>query len=508
MGHVHMNKEHTNNKDTQIPGSRCSLDDRLSVKIALFILLVALMIAQDTRHMAERMFWFDEVSTFLAVVPPFWEIPLFAAVTSGHMQPPLFYWVGHGAAQLGTDPVTLRSVSVFFYILMIGFVIFFIRELHLLSRILLCLVLIITPFAGFAATEFRPYAFSAFTILLSSIFLYRLLHSPPSWAQASAYGFSALLLQYSLTLNCFVFGIQMLFISSFMLISFRKIGISESLKKFSPTVVISIFLCVQYLIFLIWITSNQFYYIDGSLVVFFDHVVKNSTVLLDILFINSWTGYAIIGFFVSGCVFGFFLNPWVTLYLLSIFAGQLYFSTYMTYASLPWFAERYLVASYVVFAVICALGAEALFRRTGRKTGIGISALLLIGPMYGGITGFSHSLSNPMVNAGTAHIENLRCEGRKTLVLSDPLFISLVPWYAYRNDASIIVHELNEEIDEVISSAVNQKQCIVLQEQNEFDFYSGKLFEKLNGLADYSRKFYKTETGYKFLVSVWLYKPN
>jgi 4-amino-4-deoxy-L-arabinose transferase-like glycosyltransferase len=175
----------------------------LLIKILFFTLFIALLIFQNTQHIADRILWLDEAITFKTATLPFWDIPYDAAITSWQMQPPLFYWLGHITAYIGDTPTILRSVSVACYILLLWFVIFRMHELQITSRLILCFVLIFTPFASYATTEFRPYALAAFSILLSSVFLYRLLQHPSSWTRTLLYGLSALILQYSLTLNCF-----------------------------------------------------------------------------------------------------------------------------------------------------------------------------------------------------------------------------------------------------------------------------------------------------------------
>lgn len=495
-------------KDPQISGTAINTTSESIIKIVFFILLMVLMISQNTQHMADRMFWLDEVTSYRTVILPFWQIPSDAVAISKQMQPPLFYWLGHLATLIGTDPITLRSVSVICYILMIGFVIFFLRELLIATRIILCFILIITPFAAYATTEFRGYALSAFAILASSVFLYRLFKQPSSWSQASKYGLSALILQYSLTINSFVFGIQMLFISFYILTSFREIGISESIRKNKPMIFISVFLCSLYIIFLFWVVSNQPYYLSGSAIEYFEHVVSNSKVLINSLLIHSWTKYVIFGFFLSGCIFGAMYKTWITLYLLLIFAGQLLFSTYMTYASISWFSQRYLVASYVAFALICTLGAEVIFRRLGNTRSVIVIILLMLWPMYSGIDGYLHSLDKPIFNPSTAVIEQLRCHNKKTVVIGAPRYIGKVPWYAYRNDPLITVPWLNKNIDEVISKAVMQKHCFILQEFNGHKLNSGEFLDKLSALPEYTGKRYSTRPGAHVPDSAWLFIPN
>ena len=484
----------------------------LLIKILFFTLFIALLIIQNTQHISDRMFWLDEVTTFKIAILPFWEIPYAAAIKSGHLQPPLFYWLGHIAAYIGDTPTILRSVSVACYILLLWFVIFRMHELQIASRLTLCFVLLFTQFASYATTDFRPYALAAFSILLSSVFLYRLLQHPSSWSQALLYGLSALILQYSLTLNCFVFGVQMFFIFVYIITSFFKTKTRKSLPKNSSIITVAILLCTQYGLFLYYlVSSNNRYQIKGSFASYVEHVISNSRVLYESISTHSWVTYIVFCFFALGCFYGLKKNFRISLYLLLVFAGQLLFSTYMTYVAIPWFNQKYLVGSYVAFALICVLGAEALFRQLlfrqlGKKISVVIVILLLVIPIIFSTVKAARRYYRPQFNASTFVIEKTRCDDRKTLVLSDPAYFNKVPWYAYRNDPDIIApYHINIE---TISNGFSERYCIVLQEQRQHSAYNGAYFNKLSDLPGYSKKQYATRPGQHVPASGWLFTPN
>ncbi len=457
------------------------------------------------------MFWLDEVATFKIAIHPFWDIPYNAAVTSTNMQPPLFYWLGHLATYVGSEPIILRSVSVACYILLLWFVIFCMRELQLASRFTLCFVLLVVPFAAYAATEFRAYALSAFSILVSSVFFFRFLQQPSSWSRALMYGLSALILQYSLTLNCFVFGVQMFFMSFHLVSQCFKSGLGETLKKNRPVITITILLCSQYTLFLYLVTSNQQYYQlegEGTFASFVAHVATNSEVLFRAISVHSWTSYIVYTLFIFGCLCGLMVNSQIILYLLLIFGGQLLFSTYMTYSSIPWFSQRYLVASYVAFALICSLGAEGLFRKLGNRLSVVFVILLLISPFFNALERYSRSQNRTIYNPSTSLIEKLRCDDRKTVVLSDPIYISDVPWYAYRNDPGIIAPQLSENIDKIISEGFSQGHCFILQEDKKHTLYTEASLNNLSTLPGYTIERYTTKPGRHVPGSGWLFTPN
>jgi len=487
----------------------------LLIKILLFTTFVALLIFQNTQHISDRMFWLDEVTTFKIAILPFWKIPYATTISSGHMQPPLFYWLGHIATYVGSTPIILRSVSVTCYILLLWFVIFRMHEMRIASRFTLCFILIVTPFASFATTEFRPYALAALSILVSSTFLFRLFQQPSGWPQALMYGLSALILQYSLTLNCFVFGVQMFFIFLYIAASFFKIGMKESLQKHKPAIIVAILLCIPYALFLFGVStspsSQQHYQVnEGSLAVYIEHLATNWQVLFESISIHSWTRYVVFCFFVLGCLYGLIVNLRISLYLLFIFVGQLLFSTFMTYDAIPWFTQRYLVASYIAFALICALGAEALFRQLGKRISIVLVTLLVISPLFNAVESFSLSRNKPSFNASTALVEWARCNDTKTVVLSDPTYLNAVPWYAYLNDSAIIVPYYKKDIDATISNGFSQKYCFVLQEKKNHGAYTGAYVTKLSAMSDYAKIPYRTPTEGTGHVpgSGWLFIPN
>jgi hypothetical protein len=254
--------------------------------------------------------------------------------------------------------------------------------------------------------------------------------------------------------------------------------------------------------------------VGGSFASYVAHVISSSKVLYKSLSIHSWTRYIVFCFFALGCFWGLKKNFLITLYLLLVFAGQLFFSTYMTYVTIPWFAQRYLVASYVAFALICALGAEALFRQLGGKFSVVFVTLLLVAPMFNAVESYFRSLNETSFNAATFVIENVRCDDRKTLVLSDPDVHNAVYWYAYRNDSDIITPfhsnlEANlNAFSEAITNAFSERYCIVLLEVRQSSYYSGAFFNKLSDLPGYSKKQLRAKPGPQVPKFWWLFTPN
>jgi hypothetical protein len=458
--------------------------------------------------MADRFFWLDEVQTFQTAILPFWDIPKNAAVTSGQMQPPLFYWLGHFASYIGTDPFTLRSVSLACYIVMIGYAVFLIREFQLGTRIFLCLVLIHTNFAAFATTEFRPYALAALAILVSNVCLYRALKQPARWPPILQYGCAALVLQYSLTLNCYAFGLQVGLIFLFLLVSAANEGVLKTYISYKPLIIVALFLCVEYAAFIYVVVASQDYRPNDLLGGYGQHLYKNLKVLGRSLLIESGLVYLVNTLFIIGCVIGFVKNRLVLVYLLLLLGGQWIFSTYMTYSRVSWFSERYLVASYVSYALICALGAEYLFRRIGKKLSIVILVILLFVQMQGAITNYIKAINIPSFNPATTAIDALRCKNTQTVVISDPGYINKIPWYAYRNNPLLIVPISQKEVDSIITQSALKGHCFILQEVKYSKAYDGHYFNRLTNLSGYTGKQYAIKRGLHVPDSAWLFAPK
>ena len=486
----------------------------------IFILLLVLFISRDTQGISGRMFWTDEVYNFETVIQPFWRIPIWT-IKSYHMQPPLYYWIGHFVAKIGSDPLTLRSISSVFYIIMIGFVMFGLREFQLATRTFLCFVLIMSPFAAFAATEFKPYSMAALSILVSSVFLYRAMKRPARWLSAVAYGLSALLLQYSLTLNCFAFGLQMGFLSVTILYFCSKDGIRQTIKKYSPLIIVSVPLCIEYTVFLnVLRHTGQILFPTSTLQFHMDNYIKALLTNIkifkeDILFIRSWALSFAPAALLLGCITGLRRQRGITAYLILLLGGQLLFSTFMTFSRIDWLSERYLVASYVAFALLCAVGGEYLFQRMDTKTTVIIIACLLATTLPGSVIKFYSSLNTPVFNPVKDAVETLRCSDYPTAVITDPLHDSIVPGYAYRKDPLIFVPysrlmTVRNEPDptEKILQLASKKYCFILMERVHHKVYSGKVHKILSSLPGYSGKEYSITPGMNIPDSAWVFTPS
>jgi len=479
-----------------------------------FVLLIALMVTRNAQDMAERMFWLNETYEFVVATRSFWEIPVLT-IKFWIMQPPLFYWLGHVVAKIGTDPLTLRSISLLLSIAMIGFVIFGLRELKFASRVFLSFVLIMSPFGAFATTAFRPYALAALSILVSSVFFLRALQQPSKWSSAILYGISALALQYSLTLNCFTFGLQMSCLGIILVRGVQREGLKQTLVEYKPLIIVCIPLNIAYALVLTMIMQTGLRFFQPppfDLDAYVKALLKNAVQIKEnIVLLRSWALSFGPACFLLGAIYGLRRNVPVTAYLLVLFGGQLLFSTYMTYSRLEYFGVRYLVASYVAFALLSAIGAEYIFQRLDRKTSMLIVACLLVTTLPGGIIQYASSLNTPAFNPIKQAIETMRCDNHPTVVLSDPWRNNYVPWFAYRDDPLLVVptqKKLNKSIPtDSISRGAAEKHCFILIEGPQHNIYKGKIYDILSALPGYTVEKHSITPGKVIPDFAWLFTP-
>ncbi len=464
------------------------------------------------------MFWLDEVYDFIAVNKSFWEIPRFT-IKGAFTQPPLFYWIGHFVAMIGTDPLTLRSISLAFYVAMIGFVTFALRELQFATRIFLCFVLIMSPFGAYAATEFRPYALAALGILISSVLFYRAIQQPSRWLSAISYGLAALALQYSLTLNCVTFGLQMVFLGGTILYYGYKEGFKQTLDAYKPLLIVSVPLCIEYAFLLNAVMQTGLKLFPAPQFHLFNYIkalLRNMIMLKEeIILIRSWAISFAPTALLLGCITGLRKHRWITAYLILLLGGQFLFSTFMTFSQIDYPApQRYFVASYVAFSLLCAIGAEYFFQRLNRKTAILIVVCLLVTTLPGSIMGYAISLKTPGFNPITEAIDRMRCNSRPTVVLTDPGRNAFVAWYAYRNDPLMIVpHHIKNMFPFItvsvneISEAASEKNCFILIEGPQGKVDKGAIYKTLSALPGYSQERHSITPGHVIPDSAWLFTP-
>ncbi|MCC7202163.1 MAG: glycosyltransferase family 39 protein [Nitrospirae bacterium] len=491
---------------------------RVFGKVFIFILLLILLVTRNTQDVAERMFWLDEVYDFIAINKPFWEIPKFT-IKGAFTQPPLFYWIGHFVVRIGTDPLTLRSISLASYVAMIGFVIFALREFQFATRVFLCFVLIMSPFGAYATTEFRPYALAALCILISSVFFYRAIKQPERWLSAILYGLAALAAQYSLTLNSLTFGLQMAFLIMTIVYYGYKEGFRQTLHKYKPLIIVSVPLCIEYAFLLNAIMQTglklfpapQFHLIN-----YIKALLRNIIVLKeDIILIRSWAISFAPAFLLLGCITGMRKYRWITVYLILLFGGQFLYSTFLTYSRIDYPApQRYFVASYVAFSLLCAIGAEYFFQHLNRRTSVLIVTCLLVTALPGSIIGYAISLKTPGFNPITEAIDGMRCRSRPTVVLTDPGRNAFVAWYAYRNDPLMMIpHQIKNMFPFItvsvseIYNAASEKHCFILIEGPQGKVDKGAVYKTLSALPGYAHERYSIRPGHVIPDSAWLFTP-
>jgi mannosyltransferase len=153
--------------------------------LAMLIAVLTLHVKLNSVDINEKYFWLDESSTYAIAKLPFLEAA--QASQKSDTQPPLFYWLAHIVILVDDSPAVLRGISFSFMAGTLVFVMLALKELSLSSRLVLSLLLTLSPYARYASIEFRPYAMAVFFILLSSVFLYRALGRGQRWGPAAVY---------------------------------------------------------------------------------------------------------------------------------------------------------------------------------------------------------------------------------------------------------------------------------------------------------------------------------
>ena len=175
--------------------------------------------------------------------------------------------------------------------------------------------------------------------------------------------------------------------------------------------------------------------------------------------------------------------------------------------TIPWFAARYLVASYIAFALICAIGSEQILRWINTKIFLFIVIFLSLGVLRINAIEYHNSLNTVIKNPSKDAIEKLKCSDRETIIINDPRSLSLIPWYIYLNDPMVMAPDIKEDIVEIIEDGIRGQSCFILQENRNHKKYNGTFFEKLTALPNYKKYLIKTYKGTHVPDSAWLFKP-
>jgi hypothetical protein len=170
--------------------------------------------------------------------------------------------------------------------------------------------------------------------------------------------------------------------------------------------------------------------------------------------------------------------------------------------------QRYLVASYVAFALLCAIGANYLFKSINRKSTVFLLISILGTTLPASIYNFAVSLKTPKLNPAIEAIDALRCNNQPTIVLGEPSWISRVPMYAYRNDPLLIVPDEESDPNAIITHAAPNNICFILIELPTHRRYEGKAYKSLSALPGYTQNKYSLKPGNNIAEYAWLFTPK
>jgi hypothetical protein len=435
---------------------------------ALLAAVLALHVLINSASIDSRYFWVDESTTYEIAKLPFIEAAQTLSRGDSHKQPPLFYWTAHVAMYFGDSPAYLRGISFAFMAGLFAFIMLGLKELLISSRLVAVFLFTLSPFTLYTSRSFRPYGMATFFIFVSSVLLYRALIRHRSWRAAIMYGLAAFGLQYTLTLNCWVYFCQILITGIVLSIQVKGHGLRTTIDSYRPLLVICLVLSSIYALYLFWITSDPFVAMfDGPFQksTYWDQLVSNvSNDLFSIITGNdssSLIGILGLGLFAAGIVLTFKSNIGIWFYLLSLFVGQVAFSTYVTYEKIFWFHWRYVTSAFIAFVLFAALGYELLIARRwpGNKSLVPIVVLILAA--FPGAIQFSRSPLDPVEknNPLQAIVDTTKCPGRQNLVFCSPGRPCAIAAYVFRDSSDIqVFHEIGMQ---ALRESSDDNACVI-----------------------------------------------
>jgi hypothetical protein len=419
--------------------------DAVWLALAMLIAILTLHVKLNSVDISEKYFWLDESTTYELAKLPFLEAA--EKLPYGHMQPPLFYWLAHIVISVDDSPAVLRGISFVFIAGTLAFVVLALKELSLSSRLVLSLLLTLSPYAQYASIEFRPYGMAVFFILLSSVFLYRALGQRQRWGPAVVYGLFGLGLQYSLTLNCWVFGCQMFAVGTILALQIKTEGLRHAVKSSRALLAVCVLLSISYLPFLISVSrfgdvhiSQIPNWVDWTYGARLADNFKKELYPEIILVSNFWwINWIAIALFITGVGLSRNRMAGITAYWVMIFVGQLAFSTYITYRRISWFHQGYLSSSYVAFAFLSALGYERLIALRWPSYRSLVPAIIVFVLIFPGVTENARRIPINHQNKYRMIIDELRCPDKRNLVFCSPEWDCSIVDYEYRDSDTVKV---------------------------------------------------------------------
>jgi hypothetical protein len=287
-----------------------------------------------------KYFWLDEITTFNDINDnSIKNIP--HASMSVETQPPLYHLTGKFFTSVSSDPQIIRMLTGFSFLGCFYLYYLFFKN-QWFSFFLCFLYLCYSPSTTYFLTEFRPYTFSAFFILL---YMYCLI----LWKDDRKYTVcSVLLLAFSLTLSItapyVILGYLWLGLVIFRKGSFR--GINKSILAY--------FLCLSFsaLSYTLLILYNYWHVKrDFDLGVFYQAVLQNWNVVLKAYLLNQPFLLLILFVVSTYRLFTSRLKEERQVILLSlvIVSTMTIFTTFLFHQRIGWYSFRY---SYLLYFFI------------------------------------------------------------------------------------------------------------------------------------------------------------
>lgn len=201
---------------------------------AAALLLSLLHLFQNALNISSAELWLDEASTYLVA-----QYPLGRALTlpvEFHSQPPLYYALLHFLSRVDSSESVIRGASWLACLLLVGFVLFELNELRIVSRVAFCLLFVTNKVTLYLSQELRPYGLAVLTSFVASVLFLRLVRRPRSRRLLVASTLASLTMACTLAFNVWVLAAHGLFAAGLVLASLKREGLRRTVRELWPIV--------------------------------------------------------------------------------------------------------------------------------------------------------------------------------------------------------------------------------------------------------------------------------
>jgi hypothetical protein len=402
--------------------------------VAACALVTLLHLFRNGLNIDHKELWGDEAATFLLAVHPISDV--LTMPTRIHSQPPLYYLLIHFVAPFGASEFILRGISWALCMGLLYFILFSLRELRLLSRVLLALLFIFNEFTVYLAQELRPYSLSALTSFVATAYLARLADAPTRWRTFAAYVAAATLMLYSLAFDVGVLLAHGLWALGFLLLRIRERGLRDAARTYYRVPLALASIALLYLPYLVFVSSHHLHEGKPSLAGSLRELTtwaRYAGTIQELTPIDFPFSYALYGLALYAVVARRGSKAWLWALVLFVQIAFVHGFMYGRYKPLL----RYMTPAFPALIYLVALGFDHLIRQKPRRLWAVALAVLLALTIKLGPTYASYARAPlPEQNWRRLSTELKKIEGKKAIFFRTGLY-SVMLAYIARGDADI-----------------------------------------------------------------------